>query len=554
MADSASILQRLDGQLEALFADWSIYTTLICGILFLYLTYPLFFYKEPDIHPFLLARQASASYVRQPGESAIYRSLETPHGYPLRSGLNVKDPGAPRWTSGRDGDLRDIWKQALKGAVDTEGNSTGARGKIISVLGREEVIDHDFETLTKDLVAIGQHLKSHGGRRAAICLPNSAELVTAIFASVFYNVTPILLPYGINVEEVADILRESGPDCLVAAAGALPLEGLLQQYPNIRQVIWVAERSSRHMDWNEVPEGVGGKADIGVWHEIVGENRDSASSDLPSDTEPSSPKAVIISKESSSEKYGAIEFTQKNLVAAVAAQMLSLPKNERLGPADIVLPLAPIADQYTLVIALAALYSNSSLALTSVSGHTVEYSAAFRGIAPTVIVATPPTMLKVWDEKRKVPKGMFEKVDQWNRSRALVAGSMPKAPVARRSPRLIFVPERSDQASLTSEQVFDLRLSTGAHIAHAFTDPRVAGAISQVNIFDYRKSVDGRSHLGSPMSCLEMKLIDGPSHKVTDGSDSAGLLVVEGPAVMDARIIVKQPMTFTESNTLSYAT
>ena len=184
MADSKSILHQLDGQLEALFADWSIYTTLICGVLVLYLTYPLFFYKEPDIHPFLIARQASASYVRQPGESAVYRSLETPQGYPLRSGLNVKDPGAPKWASGRDGDLRDIWRKALKGVVDSEGNSTGERGKIISVLGREEIIDHDLETLTKDLIAIGQHLKSHGGRRAAIYLPNSTELLTAIFGRI----------------------------------------------------------------------------------------------------------------------------------------------------------------------------------------------------------------------------------------------------------------------------------------------------------------------------------------------------------------------------------
>ena len=128
----------------------------------------------------------------------------------------------------------------------------------------------------------------------------------------FYNITPILLPFGINVDEMADILRDSGSDCLVAAAGALPLEGLLQQYPNIRQVIWVAARSSRHMDWNEVPEGVGGKADIGVWHEIVGENRDSASADLPSDTaDQSSPKVVIVSKESKREEYGTIELTQK---------------------------------------------------------------------------------------------------------------------------------------------------------------------------------------------------------------------------------------------------
>jgi hypothetical protein len=36
--------------------------------------------QDPDTHPLLLARQALASYVRQPGESAVFRSPETPHG------------------------------------------------------------------------------------------------------------------------------------------------------------------------------------------------------------------------------------------------------------------------------------------------------------------------------------------------------------------------------------------------------------------------------------------------------------------------------------------
>ena len=66
------------------------------------------------------------------------------------------------------------------------------------------------------------------------------------------------------------------------------------------------------MDWNEVPEGVGGKADIGVWHEIIGENRDTGASDLPNDTKDESPpNVIIISKLPKSENHGPIEFTQR---------------------------------------------------------------------------------------------------------------------------------------------------------------------------------------------------------------------------------------------------
>ena len=178
---SNSVFQQLDAQLDALFAGWNVYTTLICLILGAYLVYPLFFYTDPDTHPMLLARQSSNSFVRQPGESAIYRSLEIPHGYPLRSGLKVKDQGEPKWSSGRDGDMRDIWIQALKGPRDAEGKAIGQPGKIISVNGKDEVIEHSLSDLTQDVNSLGQYLKAHNGHHVALYLPNSVELITSIF-------------------------------------------------------------------------------------------------------------------------------------------------------------------------------------------------------------------------------------------------------------------------------------------------------------------------------------------------------------------------------------
>jgi hypothetical protein len=54
---------------------------------------------------------------------------------------------------------------------------------------------------------------------------------------------------------------------------------------------------------------------------------------------------------------------------------------------------------------------------------------------------------------------------------------------------------------------------------YALTAARVAGAVAQTNVFDYRKDGGARnkhSHFGVPMSSLEIKLVDTGFHKTTD--------------------------------------
>lgn len=180
--DPMSILQQVDSQIESILAEWNVYTTLLALVLIVYLISPLFLSTEPDVHPLLLARQSAASYVRQPKESAVFRSLELPHGYPLKSGLNVKDAGQPKWTSGKDGDLRDVWKRAVSGPVDADGKPTGVEAaKVITTYGKEEVIEYNFAKLSSEINAVGQHMKAHGGSRVAIHMHNSVELLVTFF-------------------------------------------------------------------------------------------------------------------------------------------------------------------------------------------------------------------------------------------------------------------------------------------------------------------------------------------------------------------------------------
>jgi len=179
------LLETLDQKVAQTLADWSISTTLITLAIALFLAYPILNPSEPDTHPLLLARQSSAAPIRNRNESAVYRSPEIPHGYPLKSGLNVKAEGAPRWQSGKDGDLRDVWREACKGGKtvkDAGGEGKAVpRGVIMSVFGKEEVVEHEYEQMSREINILGKHLRDAGVSKVAIYLPNSLEYLLAIF-------------------------------------------------------------------------------------------------------------------------------------------------------------------------------------------------------------------------------------------------------------------------------------------------------------------------------------------------------------------------------------
>ncbi|KAL8922794.1 MAG: hypothetical protein Q9172_003428 [Xanthocarpia lactea] len=556
MAGSSSLFQQLDAGIEQLFAGWSIYTTLLCIGLVTYLVYPIFFARDPDTHPLLLARQSSPSYVRQPHESAVYRSLETPLGYPLKSGLNVKQPGAPKWAAGKNGDLRDVWRKAAGGPTDGEGKAAGEPGKIYTVLGKEGVTEYELSEATKEINAVGEYMVQHGAKRVAIYVPNSMEFLVTLFASAFYSFIPVLVPRVQSLELLGDVLKTTNVDTLIAAAGSVPLQGLLEQHPGLKQVVWVVERTSRHMDWNEVPEGFGGNAEIAVWHEIIEERKSLVSADPPTDNVEKGPTNVIsVSQNASRKEFEVVEFTQQNIVAAIAAQISVLPRPHRLSPSDLLLSLAPLSSSYPLTVALAALYANASLALTSVSGDKVPYDAAFRRVKPTIVIAAPPTIKQACKTFRDLPKSFMRTYAMWQQAKSLAEGIMPKLSGEPPRPRLIYTFESSENESepLTLAELGDLRLLTGARSAYAFTDARVAGAIAQTSIYDYRRGKEAeQAAFGGPLSCVEFKLVDENGHKNSD-EKAVGKLVVTGPAVVGGETVVDKIMTVTDFNTLAYA-
>jgi len=122
--------------------------------------------------------------------------------------------------------------------------------------------------------------------------------------------------------------------------------------------------------------------------------------------------------------------------------------------------------------------------------------------------------------------------------------------------RLMFIAERAcvGLPPLSSDDLSDLRIFTGARVVYALTDAEVAGAVAQTSIYDYRRdaaSKNKHSHFGVPLSSVEVKLVDTPEHKTTDES-ARGEICVSGPAVAGGEVRLGVAGMFRDDYTLAY--
>lgn len=202
---------------------------------------------------------------------------------------------------------------------------------------------------------------------------------------------------------------------------------------------------------------------------------------------------------------------------------------------------------------MSALFSNASVALNSVAGEKVDFALATKGVSPTVIIASSRTMVDYHDRIMQPHTGPISSLGRWVQKRTLEAGNMPSrnifsqfariAPTAELSLdklRLLCISHRVDgesSARLTSEQLTDLRIFTGARVIYALTGPGIAGAISQTNVFDYR-CLTGPSHFGAPVSSTEVTLT-GVSESAASDSLPEGQVRLQG----EMTLIVNQKLT-----------
>ena len=249
------------------------------------------------------------------------------------------------------------------------------------------------------------------------------------------------------------------------------------------------------------------------------------------------------------------------MTAAVAAQLYALPSGHRLEPRDLVLSLSPLTLTFPLTITLAALYAHASIALTSVAGAAPDYSLAFQNVQPTVVIASTETVARAHPRTRDANQGLFRALDRSRQARALAAGAMPRANSLARGaaagPRLLYASERAGAESvpLRAAELADLRAWTGARVVYALTAARVAGAVAQTNMLDYRVDETRRaqrSHFGPPLSCVEVKTVEAAGRKIPDEAEEehVGEVTVAGPAVVGGEVKIGVTGMFAADHTL----
>lgn len=145
----------------------------------------------------------------------------------------------------------------------------------------------------------------------------------------FYGLAPILIPYNQDHATVCKLLGETEAQCVVATAGSLPLAGLTESVPSLRQVIWIADSANKHMDWQGAPENeTNGKLGVSVWHNLVDE-ASSTSRELPKDDQSIVPgNLIFLWQKSPNSPAKIVEFTQKvRPICSFIHQFLSLTRH-----------------------------------------------------------------------------------------------------------------------------------------------------------------------------------------------------------------------------------
>lgn len=385
--------------------------------------------------------------------------------------------------------------------------------------------------VTRQINLIGQHIKQNGGERVAIYLPNSIEFVAALFACAYYDLTTILVPFDKPIETIIDLLHKSRTDTVIAAVGSFPFDVITKSYPSLQQLIWVVDEGSKHMDWNEVPTGTGGAVNVSTWQDIISDHEPTAGTELPAVDRNTEPKNILAFWPSGE----LVEFTPANIVAGIGGQITSVPTTQRITHADLFLPADSLTTVYPLVLTLAALYSNASVALNSVAGRSPDLVFATQGIAPTIIVTSSSILARTHSETAAKLNSSLYRLIHWFQTRSLVQhGVMPLAtvlsrlydslrPVIGTTPgklRLVFVSEQvgADSTPLSAEVLSDLRIYLGSRIIYALTTAKVAGAVTQTGIYDYRvdDGTEKYSHFGVPVTSVEINLRDTTEHKTSD--------------------------------------
>lgn len=304
---------------------------------------------------------------------------------------------------------------------------------------------------------------------------------------------------------------------LVTAAGVIPLNDL-QAVKSLNHIVYVVEPASRDLDWATPP---GSRLKTRTFHDLVSGDSHPAPNP-PKDIDPDRPAIIITyTPLSHPTTLSLTTFSTRHLVAALGAQISSLPPAERFTPQDTFLPYDTLSTLYPRLLTYTALFSGSLLALTASASPKTNLltTPAQLPFSPTITVASSHALLRLIRETQGTQMELWHKLLTFFQSRTLSSGRIPRGNWLTRindyvrpqfgpagtqhKLRLVFTHELALAAGgmetqpLNSLDLNDLRMFLAARVVYALCSPRVAGAVCAQHVYDYRVERLGKGEMPS---------------------------------------------------------
>jgi hypothetical protein len=232
-----------------------------------------------------------------------------------------------------------------------------------------------------------------------------------------------------------------------------------------------------------------------------------------------------------------------------------LPKSEKYTPDDVFVPVDTLSDLYTRIHTYVALSSGSTVALDPIGGKHADVELACKVVKPTIICVAPESLLEIQRQTSGSMMEMWHHLIHYFQTRTLkVHGQIPKGnfwtrvndyvrPDVGGNLRLVFVAESgADEGSqaLNSLDLSDLRVFFKSKVVYGLKHHKVAGPVTQCNIYDYRIQYPTKlpnrnkgiprfcAHFGPVTPGLEIKLKDCQGYKADDPEGPRGEVWVSG--------------------------
>lgn len=419
-------------------------------------------------------------------------------------------------------------------------------GQLHTILGNDKVV-HSIDTLDAEIDTLGDYIStlptSRKRKVVAAYLPNSAENLVAGFTCAFYDFTFVPIQYPAEIEIVEEKLRNTDAEILIMPAASLDFNEL-KTATSLKHVVLVVEEGSRHLDFASEPNA---PVTLKEWHDIAANGKKGI---RPEKLDESQPHMLVTSQNLKLQKNEVVPYSHINIVSAVSAQATSLAPKDQFKASDVFTPAASLADQFTRIVTYTAMLSGCTVIVNAVTPPSGSLQSSCENAIPSVIVVPADTLANIHRLSKAAQCELFHEWMHIYQVRKLVRyGQAPKStgfarfndydrPNLGKNLRLIYVAENPAEGTkpLTCNMLNDLRAIMFCKIVYAFTyPPAAAGAITQTASYDYRPGKDTATfkdtHMGPPMSSLEIKLRDAAEYTVDNEDEPVGEIVIAGPSV-----------------------